>query len=89
MVEGAVPSALPTLAFCKSWIALVSLMSVRGLIVLFPFLKFLIAHSATLDFRERSFVENCLASERSSFRVGLSSLLAQKRPAIGKAHPGP
>ena len=30
--------------------------------VFLPFLKVLIAHSATLDWRERSFVENCFAS---------------------------
>jgi hypothetical protein len=45
-------------------VAFVSFRRERGLIVFFPFLKFLIAHSATLDWRDRSFVENCFACGR-------------------------
>ena len=50
--------------FCRPWIAFVSFRRVSGLIVFFPFLKCLIAHSATVDWRERSFVENCFACAR-------------------------
>jgi hypothetical protein len=42
------------LLFCRSRIARVSFRKVRGLMVFFPFLKFMIAHLATPD-RERDF----------------------------------
>ncbi len=67
------------LAFCRSWIALVSFPSVRGLIVFLPLLKFLIAHSATLDLRERSFVENCWTPARISSRYFGSTTLSYSR----------
>src|SRR5450755_1506249 len=69
----------PDFLFCKSWIALVSLRRVRGLMVFFPFLKLLMAHSATLDRRERSFVENCFASARISSRYFASTTLSYSR----------
>jgi hypothetical protein len=50
--------------FCRAWMAFVSFRSVRGLIVFFPFLKFIIAHLATPDCRERLLVENCIAPAR-------------------------
>jgi hypothetical protein len=48
--------------------AFVSFRKVRGLIVFLPFLNFRIAHSATLDWRDRSLVENSLACARISSR---------------------
>jgi len=39
--------------FCRLWIALVSFRRERGLMAFSPFLKLLIAHSASLDRRER------------------------------------
>jgi hypothetical protein len=63
-------TSLPSLSqfftslFCRSWIALVSFRKVRGLMVFFPFLKFIIAHLATPDWRQRLLVENCFASIR-------------------------
>src|SRR4051794_10733626 len=68
--------------FCKSWIALVSFRKVRVLMVFFPFLKFRIAHSATLDWRERSLVENSLASARTSSRYFGSTTLAYSRKVL-------
>src|SRR5579864_9667616 len=65
--------------FSRSWIALFSFRRVRGLIVFFPFLKFLIAHSATLALRERSLVENCLAPARISSRYFGSTTLSYSR----------
>src|SRR5207244_3349865 len=47
------------LVFCRSWIVFVSFRSVRGLMTFSPFLKCRMAHSATLDRREISLVENC------------------------------
>jgi len=47
--------------FARSYIARVSFRRVPALIVFLPFLNFRIAHSATLDLRESSFVENCFA----------------------------
>lgn len=44
--------------------ARVSFRKVRGLIVFFPFLKLMIAHLATPDWRESSLLENCFASVR-------------------------
>jgi hypothetical protein len=44
--------------------AFVSFREVRGLIVFFPFLKFIIAHLAIPDWRESSLSETCLASDR-------------------------
>jgi hypothetical protein len=44
--------------------AFVSFRKVRGLIVFFPFLKFIIAQLAISDWRESSLSENCLASAR-------------------------
>src|SRR5438132_3273609 len=57
-----------TFLFCRSWIALTSFRRERGLIVFFPFLKLLIAHSASPDLRERRFVENSFACARISSR---------------------
>src|SRR6476661_235378 len=65
--------------FCRSWIALFSFRRVRGLIVFFPFLKLLIAHSATRDLRERNLVENCLAPVRVSSRYFGSTNLSYSR----------
>lgn len=55
----------------------------------FPFLKFLIAHSATLDLRERNFVENCLAAARISSRYFGSTTLSYSRKvsSIGSKFP--
>jgi len=69
----------PDFLFCKSWIALVSFRRVRSLMVFFPFLKHLMAHSATLDRRERSLVENCFASARISSRYFASTTLSYSR----------
>jgi hypothetical protein len=52
----------------------ISFRRLRGLIVFFPYLKLLMAHSATVDWRERSFVENCFACARSSSRYFASTL---------------
>ena len=50
--------------FCRSWMAFVSFRKVRGLIVFFPFLKFLIAHLATPDSRESTRVTRpCVISK--------------------------
>src|ERR1700692_1463494 len=65
--------------FCSSWIAFISLRKVRGMIVFFPFLKFRIAHLATLDCRERSLVENCFASVRICSRYFGSTTLSYSR----------
>ena len=65
--------------FCRAWIAFVSFRKVRGLMTFFPFLKFRIAHSATLDRRERSFVENCFACARISSRYFSSTTLLYSR----------
>src|SRR5262252_7535250 len=65
--------------FCSSWMAMVSFRRVRGLMVFFPFLKCLIAHSATLDWRERSLVENCFASAPISSRYVASATLSYSR----------
>jgi len=46
---------------------------------IFPFLKCLIAHLATLDFRERSLVENCFAWDRVSSRYFASTTLSYSR----------
>src|SRR5438552_19050433 len=50
--------------FCSSWVAIISFRRERGLMVFFPRLKLLIAHSASLDRRDRSLVENGLVSAR-------------------------
>jgi hypothetical protein len=48
----------------KSWIARVNFCRVSVLMLLFPFLKFRIAYSATLDWRDKSLVENRFAWAR-------------------------
>jgi 2-methylisocitrate lyase-like PEP mutase family enzyme len=48
----------------------------------FPFLKRLIAHSATLDRRERSLVENCFASARISFSVSELAAVGVRRISL-------
>ena len=69
--------------FCRSWIALFSFRKVRGLIVFFPFLKFMIAHLATPDRRESSLFE--IASLLSGFDLDiLRRLLFRTR---GKVRP--
>src|SRR5437763_16766438 len=65
--------------FCRSWIALTSFRRERGLIVFFPFLKLLIAHSASLDWRERRLVENSFASARICSRYFASTTLSYSR----------
>ena len=50
-----------------------------GLEDVFPFLKRLMAHSATLDRRERSLVENCFASARISSKYFASTTLWYSR----------
>jgi len=47
--------------------------------VFFPFLKLRMAHSATLDRRERSLVEKCFASTRISSRYFASTTLEYSR----------
>src|SRR5579864_4780781 len=59
--------------FCRSWIALTSFRRERGLIVFFPFLKFLIAHSASAALRESLLVENSFACGRISSRYFAST----------------
>src|SRR5271165_3661484 len=65
--------------FCRSWIALVSFRRERGLMVFFPFLKLLTAHSASLARRERSLVANCFASALTSSRYFGSTTLSYSR----------
>src|SRR5439155_14427633 len=63
----------------RTWIALTSFRRERGLIVFFPFLKLLIAHSASLDWRERRLVENSFASARICSRYFASTTLSSSR----------
>jgi hypothetical protein len=55
--------------FCRSWIALISLLRDRGLIVFFPLLKVLIAHSASLALRERCLVEKVFCFRSDLFQL--------------------
>jgi len=50
--------------------------------VFLPFLKFLIAHSATQALRERSLVENCLACARISSKYFGSTTLSYSRKVL-------
>ena len=61
--------------FCRSWVAFVSFRKVRRLIVFLPFVNFRIAHSVILDWRERSFVENCFAFDAATFECRCRSHL--------------
>jgi hypothetical protein len=65
--------------FCRSWIATISFRSEPGLMLPFPFLKFRIVHSPSLDRRARRFVENSFACARISSRYFGSSTLAYSR----------
>src|SRR6266700_91246 len=67
------------LLFCRSWIALIIFRRERALIVFFPFLKFLMAHSASPDLRDRRFVENSFAAARISCRYFRSTTLSYSR----------
>jgi hypothetical protein len=59
--------------------------------VFFPFLKFLIAHSASLDWRDRRLVENCFASDRICSRYFGSTTLSYSRNVswVASKAPGP
>jgi hypothetical protein len=61
-----------TSLFCRSWIALVGFRKVRGLLVFLPFLNFRIAHSATLDWRDRSLEEIRAQAKQFSTKALLS-----------------
>ena len=65
--------------FCRSWIAIISFRRERGLMVFFPRLKLLIAHSASLDRRDRSLVENCFVSARICSKYFGSTTLSYSR----------
>jgi hypothetical protein len=76
------PNQFLMFLFCSSWIAIVSFRRVRGLMVSFPFLNCLIAHLATLAFRERRLVENCFAWARIPSRYFASTTLTHTRPHL-------
>src|SRR5204863_2613016 len=65
--------------FCRSWIALVSFRRERARMVFLPFLKFLMAHSARPDLRERRFVGNSFACARISSRYFRSTTRSYSR----------
>ena len=64
--------------------AVVSLRRLRGLMVFFPFLKLLMAHSAAPDLRARSFVEKCFAAARTSSRYLASATLVLAECFMGR-----
>src|SRR6185369_2818351 len=68
---------------------LISFLSERDLIVFSPFLKFLIAHSASPDWRERRLAENSLAFIRIWSRYLGSTTLScsPKVSSVGSSAP--
>ena len=46
--------------FCRLWIAFVSFRKVRGLMVFFPFLKFMIAHSGNSGLAREQLIRKLL-----------------------------
>src|SRR5437762_14140177 len=83
-------SQLSRFLFCRSWIAITSLRRERGVIVFFPRLKLLIAHSASLDRRDRSLVENCFVSARiCSKYFGSTTPFQQVETLVELAGAGP
>src|SRR5512133_535145 len=77
-----------TFLLCRSWIALISFLNERGLIVFSPFLKFLIAHSASPDWGE-TLSENSLAFTRIWSRYLGSTTLSYSRKvsSVGSSAP--